>query len=948
MTRHSSQRRRRADTRRATRSCARGQVALACHVNPDGDALGSMLALHHVLRGAGRRLDRVLLGAVRRRAALPRAARPRAAHAARPVPARPRRDGHVRLRFARSPRRPRSERQGRGRAHRRRPPRFEPALRHDQRDRSRAPRRAACSCGASSACLGFPLTRDAAVCLYAALVCDTGRFQYESTTPEVFDLARELVGLRPADRPPVPDAVRGAPVRVPAAARRRARPRASSSPSKRFVWAQVTQADLARHGVTFEEVEGLIDIVRRTREAEVACVLKEAPDGTWRVSLRSLGDVDVCRIAEQQGGGGHRFAAGFTSDDPADAVDRQDPRRPLSGRASSGLHLGNRSSGRARRAGGRRQAGGVDVARRRREAAQGLRAAAGRARGHARSRRHRRAARRPRARHPADAVPAGDHQAVHAAGSCSASPPTRSTPRARCSNGRRCRCRASRSSTRRRRSSARSSRCRRWSRRSRSAAARSTSSRGRARRSSGRPRTVRIDRARRSRSSSPAPYPGGHRHASSARAAPTSVRSRPTSASRSAAARTSATLRRLARRFVRHRRGAHARSDRGRARRGACSRRATRCATSKPVVVGGEEVRAIAHGATFAARTLLPDDAGEGPFAVLDEHDAAARRLRTARRGREAGGRAGDGRVVKVYRDLARRARASGPARGHDRRVRRRAPRPSSRPPARARPRARARPVVDGAHLRPPSRPKSCGPSRRRAVLTTLEQKLELLEATDTVDECVVLTFDEARSKETAEEFVSEVLASALHARLVVVGVRLPLRLPPSRRRAAAATHGRRARVRGPRPRPRRIADGTTRRQRLPYSSTRVRTLLVAGDVAGAATILGRPHEVRGTVERGDARGRELGFPTANVAVPERICLPADGVYAGTFTGADGIERTAAISLGPAPDVLRRGRAPAARGVRPRLRRRPLRSGRRASGSATTCAARSGSPRSTP
>jgi phosphoesterase RecJ-like protein len=60
--------------------------------------------------------------------------------------------------------------------------------------------------------------------------------------------------------------------------------------------------------------------VRRTREAEVACVIKEGPDGTWRVSLRSVGDVDVCRIAEHQGGGGHRFAAGFTSDDAADVV----------------------------------------------------------------------------------------------------------------------------------------------------------------------------------------------------------------------------------------------------------------------------------------------------------------------------------------------------------------------------------------------------------------------------------------------------------------------------------------------------------------------------------------------------------------------------------------------------------------------------------------------------
>ena len=86
-----------------------------------------------------------------------------------------------------------------------------------------------------------------------------------------------------------------------------------------------------------------------------------------------------------------------------------------------------------------------------------------------------------------------------------------------------------------------------------------------------------------------------------------------------------------------------------------------------------------------------------------------------------------------------------------------------------------------------------------------------------------------------------------------------------------------------------------------PYSSTRVRSLLAAGDVAGAAALLGRPHEVRGTVVEGDKRGRELGFPTANVAVPAETCLPADGIFAGEFRGADGVWRPAAISLGRRP-----------------------------------------------
>ena len=195
--------------------------------------------------------------------------------------------------------------------------------------------------------------------------------------------------------------------------------------------------------------------------------------------------------------------------------------------------------------------------------------------------------------------------------------------------------------------------------------------------------------------------------------------------------------------------------------------------------------------------------------------------------------------------------------------------------------------------VRPGSAPK---------LLTTLDQKLELLEATGAVDECVVLTFDEARSKEPAEQFVEELLASVLRARLVVVGAdfhfgyRRHGDVPLLQRMGAelgfetiglglvAARDGATG------------GDGGT-----PYSSTRVRELLAAGDVEGAAAILGRPHEVRGPVEHGDGRGRELGFPTANVSVPERICLPADGVYAGTFVAADGVERVAALSIGRRP-----------------------------------------------
>jgi bifunctional oligoribonuclease and PAP phosphatase NrnA len=160
--------------------------------------------------------------------------------------------------------------------------------------------------------LGLPLTNDAAIALYAALVCDTGRFQYDTTTPSVFDLARELVSFDvPVSRlsRQLFEEHRFAYLKLLG----EALAAAELDIERRFVWTAVTQDMLERHGVTLEEVEGLIDIVRRATEAEVTCVLKEEADGSVRVSLRSLGEVDVRAIAEEQGGGGHRFAAGFES-----------------------------------------------------------------------------------------------------------------------------------------------------------------------------------------------------------------------------------------------------------------------------------------------------------------------------------------------------------------------------------------------------------------------------------------------------------------------------------------------------------------------------------------------------------------------------------------------------------------------------------------------------------
>ena len=192
-------------------------------------------------------------------------------------------------------------------------------------------------------------------------------------------------------------------------------------------------------------------------------------------------------------------------------------------------------------------------------------------------------------------------------------------------------------------------------------------------------------------------------------------------------------------------------------------------------------------------------------------------------------------------------------------------------------------------------------PESAPCTLTFLDQKLELLAATGFVDVTAVLTFDEARSREAAEDFVREVLVAGLDARLVVVGADFHFGY---RRHGTVhlleqmgAELGFEVVGVGLVP-----IEGDP--QGVPYSSTAIRALLAQGRVEDAARMLGRPprpHEVRGTVVAGDRRGHTLGFPTANVAVPARSCLPKDGIYAGTFVAADGVERVGAISLGRRP-----------------------------------------------
>ena len=164
-------------------------------------------------------------------------------------------------------------------------------------------------------------------------------------------------------------------------------------------------------------------------------------------------------------------------------------------------------------------------------------------------------------------------------------------------------------------------------------------------------------------------------------------------------------------------------------------------------------------------------------------------------------------------------------------------------------------------------------------LLATLERRLELLEEAG-VEDVLVLRFDEQLAALTADEFAEGILRG-IGAETVVAGetfrfgrgregdLELLERLGFDVRRVP-------------------IVDNV--------SSSLIRELVHAGDPARAATLLGRPPEVEGIVVRGDGRGRELGFPTANLDVPTDLLVPPDGVYAGWAGG-----RRAAVSIGTNP-----------------------------------------------
>jgi riboflavin kinase/FMN adenylyltransferase len=184
-------------------------------------------------------------------------------------------------------------------------------------------------------------------------------------------------------------------------------------------------------------------------------------------------------------------------------------------------------------------------------------------------------------------------------------------------------------------------------------------------------------------------------------------------------------------------------------------------------------------------------------------------------------------------------------------------------------------------------------PDHAPVMLTTLDERLRLLGEAG-ADDVLVLPFSREIASWSPEEFVQRVIVEALHARGVVVGANFRYGS-----RAAGDVHDLGESGKGHDFVVDAVAlDGGPQ----VWSSTYVRSCLAAGDVSGAAEALGRAFTVRGVVVKGDQRGRELGFPTANVPTPADAAAPCDGVYAGTLTRLDTGECfPAAISVGTNP-----------------------------------------------
>lgn len=167
--------------------------------------------------------------------------------------------------------------------------------------------------------LGWPMTEDIGTALYAGIVTDTGRFQYSSTSPRTHRIAAELLEVGVQTDAVGQKLFEEAPFGYYAVAAR-VLSRAVLDSDHRFVWSLMSLDDLDAGGIGHHQTDALIDLVRMATGTQVACLLKERSPGVYKGSLRSRGEIDVAAIARSFGGGGHHNAAGFTSSEPPEAI----------------------------------------------------------------------------------------------------------------------------------------------------------------------------------------------------------------------------------------------------------------------------------------------------------------------------------------------------------------------------------------------------------------------------------------------------------------------------------------------------------------------------------------------------------------------------------------------------------------------------------------------------
>mgnify|MGYP003328450335 FL=1 len=180
-------------------------------------------------------------------------------------------------------------------------------------------------------------------------------------------------------------------------------------------------------------------------------------------------------------------------------------------------------------------------------------------------------------------------------------------------------------------------------------------------------------------------------------------------------------------------------------------------------------------------------------------------------------------------------------------------------------------------------------PERTPSELIPLEDRIQLLKKHG-ADKVEVIEFNSEFASMAPDRFVREILIGKLNADHIIVGENF--------------TYG--SKAEGHAKNLLQYSDFTTTIVKLeenrgnPVSSTRIRNLIIDGDVERASELLTRPHYLVGPVIHGEKRGREIGYPTANLGLGNLACIPADGIYAGWLT-VEGTKWAAAISIGTNP-----------------------------------------------